>query len=159
MQNGTRNSLARIPLRWMVRECFKVDAGIIFDAHMLKHEIGLDVDSILQAPNPLPPQTHQLDLPGDNQLKGFSLIYLPVTILSTLGTPFRWLWGKTKNLRFRRPPRVAFSPELPRFIYEGEDLEELRDALSPIYDQLGAHMYWKVMEWIPCEFPRADQRQ
>ena len=58
VQNGTRNSLARIPLRWMVRECFKVDTGIIFDGHMLKHEIGLDVDSISQAPNPLSPQTH-----------------------------------------------------------------------------------------------------
>jgi hypothetical protein len=30
--NGTRHSLARIPLRWMIREIFKADVGIIFGA-------------------------------------------------------------------------------------------------------------------------------
>jgi hypothetical protein len=149
VQNGTRNSLARIPLRWMIRECFKVDCGIIFDGHMLKHEVGLDIGSILQAPHPLSPESHHLDKPGSTEMKGFSLAHLPIAILSTCATPFRWAWGKAKNLRLHKPPRVAFSPDLPRFVYEGEDQEELKDALSPIYDQLDAHMSWKIMEWIP----------
>ncbi|KAF9786823.1 hypothetical protein BJ322DRAFT_1052259 [Thelephora terrestris] len=152
VQNGTRHSLARIPLRWMIRECFKVDTGIIFDAHMLNHEVGLDTDSIFNAPNPLSPETHHLDKPAANQIRGFTLSRVPVAIFSGLSAPFRWLGGKVKNLRLRRPPRVVFSPslELPRFKYEGsEALEELRDALSPVYDQLDLHWYWKVMEWIP----------
>ena len=53
MNNGTRNSLARIPLRWMIRECFKARTGIIFDAYMLKNEVGLDINSIDEAPKPL----------------------------------------------------------------------------------------------------------
>ncbi|KAF7347954.1 hypothetical protein MSAN_01747500 [Mycena sanguinolenta] len=36
-----RHSLARIPLRWMIRECFKANTGIIFDAQQLQ-ELGLD---------------------------------------------------------------------------------------------------------------------
>ena len=40
--NGTRNSLARIPLRWMIRECFKCDTGIIFDAAQLQ-QAGLRI--------------------------------------------------------------------------------------------------------------------
>ena len=39
--NGTRNTLARIPLRWMIRECFKTDIGILFHGSMFK-QIGLD---------------------------------------------------------------------------------------------------------------------
>jgi hypothetical protein len=136
----------------MIRECFKVDTGIIFDAHMLKHEVGLDTDSIFQAPNPLSPETHHLDKPAANQIPGFALHRVPVAILSGLSAPFRWLGGKVKNLRLQRSPQVVFSLELPRFEYEGsEALEELGDALSPVYDQLDLHWYWKVMEWIPCE--------
>ena len=55
MPNGRRHSLARIPLRWMIRECFNAKTGIIFDAHMLKHQVGLDIDSdtALGAPQPV----------------------------------------------------------------------------------------------------------
>ena len=40
--NGTRHSLARIPLRWMIRECFRCNTGIIFDAAQLQ-AVGLRV--------------------------------------------------------------------------------------------------------------------
>ncbi|EEB99946.1 hypothetical protein MPER_00241, partial [Moniliophthora perniciosa FA553] len=39
--NETRANLARIPLRWMVRECFKANTGIMFDVDRLE-KIGLD---------------------------------------------------------------------------------------------------------------------
>ncbi|KAF9645435.1 hypothetical protein BDM02DRAFT_3101283 [Thelephora ganbajun] len=151
--NGQRHSLARIPLRWMIRECFKVNSGIVFDAHMLKHEVGLDVDSIFKAPNPLPPATLHLAGPDSTELEGFSLRHIPVVIISGLGSPFRWIWGKLSHLRLRRSPQVIFSLEQSRFVSEGEAQEELNDALSPIYDQLEKHTYWKVMEWIPCKLP------
>ncbi|KAH9854309.1 hypothetical protein C2E23DRAFT_775632 [Lenzites betulinus] len=37
----TRHSLARIPLRWMIRECFRTRTGIRFHGELLK-DIGLD---------------------------------------------------------------------------------------------------------------------
>ena len=55
MADGQCHSLARIPLQWMIRECFKAEAGIIFDAHMLEHRVGLNVDSINEAPEVLLP--------------------------------------------------------------------------------------------------------
>ena len=39
--NGTRHNLARIPLRWMVRQCFLTNTGIRFHAELLRG-IGLD---------------------------------------------------------------------------------------------------------------------
>ncbi|KAL5495495.1 hypothetical protein ACEPAI_958 [Sanghuangporus weigelae] len=56
VRNGTRNSLARIPLRWMIRECFRTKTGIIFDKDMLKKDIGLDTDTIYPYVHPRPPR-------------------------------------------------------------------------------------------------------
>ncbi|KAL0575791.1 hypothetical protein V5O48_006189, partial [Marasmius crinis-equi] len=39
--NDTRNSLARIPLRWMIRQCFLLNTGILFHREMLKY-VGMD---------------------------------------------------------------------------------------------------------------------
>jgi hypothetical protein len=133
----------------MIRECFKTNTGIIFDAHMLMHEVGLDIDSILQAPPSLSPTSLHLAGP-DNELEGFSFRRIPVAIISGISSPFRW--AKLPRLRSRASPQVVFTLEQARFVSEGEAKEELADALSPIYDQLDKHTYWKLMEWIPCKF-------
>ncbi|KAJ7447203.1 hypothetical protein FB451DRAFT_1290648 [Mycena latifolia] len=36
LPNGTRNSLARISLRWMIRQCFLLQTGILFHRDMLR---------------------------------------------------------------------------------------------------------------------------
>ena len=41
MSNTSRHNLARIPLRWMIRQCFLTNTGIRFHAELLK-EVGLD---------------------------------------------------------------------------------------------------------------------
>jgi hypothetical protein len=55
--NATRHALARISLRWMIRECFKTNTGIMFDADKL-HELGFDPGSlfpvVVKRPPPLP---------------------------------------------------------------------------------------------------------
>ena len=43
--NDTPHSLARIPLRWMIRECFLARTGIQFEADRLR-ELGLDPDTL-----------------------------------------------------------------------------------------------------------------
>jgi uncharacterized protein (DUF2235 family) len=52
--NGTRNALARIPLRWMIRQCFLANTGIMFHAERLK-TIGIDPDSLYPLVKPRPP--------------------------------------------------------------------------------------------------------
>ncbi|KAH7911623.1 hypothetical protein BJ138DRAFT_1006185 [Hygrophoropsis aurantiaca] len=58
VKNGTRNSLARIPLRWMIRECFKAKSGILFHGEMFK-SIGLDPDSVFPEVKERPPPIFQ----------------------------------------------------------------------------------------------------
>lgn len=43
--NDTRNSLARISLRWMIRECFKTKTGILFRKDSFKN-VGMDHNSL-----------------------------------------------------------------------------------------------------------------
>ena len=135
----------------MIREIFKLNIGIIFDAHMLKHEVGLDIDSLLEAPEPLSPETLHLAGPDATELKTFSFRQIPTAAISAIGSPFRWVWGQLLSLRFRGPPKVPFTLEQKTFVFEGEAREELNDALSPIYDQLKKHTHWKIIEWIPCK--------
>jgi hypothetical protein len=123
VKNGERHSLARIPLRWMIRECFKTDTGIIFDAHMLKFEAGMNIDAITEAPEALEPEARSWTKPESGSL------------LSTLTSG----WSKL-------PP-----PPPPKRVFVSEAQEQLDDALSPIFDQLDEHAYWRPMEWMPCK--------
>ncbi|KAF9040238.1 hypothetical protein BDZ89DRAFT_1100225 [Hymenopellis radicata] len=52
--NEVRNSLARIPLRWMIRQCFLLKTGIMFHAELLKN-LGLDPTTLFPEVKPRPP--------------------------------------------------------------------------------------------------------
>jgi hypothetical protein len=52
--NDTRNSLARIPLRWMIRQCFILQTGIMFHKEMMK-TIGVNPDTLWPVVLPRPP--------------------------------------------------------------------------------------------------------
>ncbi|KAI6031125.1 hypothetical protein PISMIDRAFT_441682 [Pisolithus microcarpus 441] len=54
VKNGARNSLARIPLRWMIREIFKAGVGILFYRSMFQ-QIGMDPSSLHSPFDPRPP--------------------------------------------------------------------------------------------------------
>ncbi|KAJ7712368.1 hypothetical protein B0H16DRAFT_1625180 [Mycena metata] len=133
--NDTRNSLARIPLRWMIRECFKADTGILFDAIRLQ-ELGLDPATLYPFVLPRPPP-------------------LPVEKKQTLPKPQGWLRrllsGKKIKDEFTMAAELEDKPlEKPRPGMEEE--EELKDALSPVYDQLHLNPVWWILEFIPFTF-------
>ncbi|KAF8892854.1 hypothetical protein CPB85DRAFT_1230449 [Mucidula mucida] len=52
--NEVRNSLARIPLRWMIRQCFLLKTGIMFHAELLKN-LGLEPTTLYPQVKPRPP--------------------------------------------------------------------------------------------------------
>ncbi|PPQ75323.1 hypothetical protein CVT24_007036 [Panaeolus cyanescens] len=54
VSNKTRHSLARITLRWMVRECFKTNTGIMFNSEALLG-IGMDPSTLYPFVVPRPP--------------------------------------------------------------------------------------------------------
>jgi len=107
VKNGTKYSLARIPLRWMIRECFRTKAGILFEADKLR-AIGLDPESIV---NPRPPP-----LPVNGQ----------------------------KILSIKEAEAEKSNDDGGT-----EEEEELRDALSPAYDQLSIQKLWWILEYLP----------
>ncbi|KAJ7080747.1 hypothetical protein B0H15DRAFT_996815, partial [Mycena belliarum] len=135
--NDTRHSLARIPLRWMIRECFKADTGIIFDAQRLR-ELGLDHTTL-----------HPVVLERSPLRDIKSARIAP--------PPPRRSWLR-RLLSHDRPPEPAPVVELvdpePKagLTTSMEDEEDLKDALSPIYDQLQLKPFWWILEIIPMSF-------
>ncbi|PBK58558.1 hypothetical protein ARMSODRAFT_1028161 [Armillaria solidipes] len=141
VKNSTRNSLARISLRWMVRECFKTKTGIMFDSQRLR-VLGLDPTTLHPFVTPRPPA-----LSVDSAMM----------ILS--GPPRPPLKQRLVSAICRRtlptcPENEAHaSALLEEYRPIGtEEEEELRDALSPMYDQLKCSRSWWILEVIPMEF-------
>lgn len=128
--NGTRNSLARIPLRWMIRQCFDANTGIMFHRSMFK-QIGMD-------PATLYP--HVLDRP--------QAIYQTPPPPSPPGTP-----DSTKAYYVPPPEVINNDPTIVAYSDGGsfvsEEQEDLADALSPVYDQLQIVAGWWTLEVIP----------
>jgi hypothetical protein len=112
--NENPRALARIPLRWMIRECFKSKTGIMFDSDKLR-AIGLDpgrlYPDVLPRPPPLPVNGRMIlaNSPG------------PMSAQSLDGDVVM------------------------------EELEELEDALTPIFDQLEIKKFWWLLEYLPAK--------
>ena len=119
--NGTRNSLARIPLRWMLRECFIANTGIMFHKDTFQ-KVGID-------PNSLFP---------DVVLPRAAAIYQDPT-LHTIPVP--------KPLIVDDDRKAVVYTDGGTFMHEAE--EDLADALSPAYDQLKLARFWWILELIP----------
>lgn len=59
VRNEFRHKLARIPLRWMIRQCFLLKTGIFFHRDLLK-VVGLDPDNLYPVVKPRPPPVTKL---------------------------------------------------------------------------------------------------
>ncbi|KAK0445919.1 hypothetical protein EV421DRAFT_1734551 [Armillaria borealis] len=140
VKDSTRYSLSRIPLRWMIRECFKAETGIMFDSERLR-EIGLDPATLYPFVTARPPALSV----------GSAMI--PTGRRKTLLL-------KRLVSKLRRHP-LPVSDEGQPFAQEAsiedppigtEEEEELRDALSLMYDQLKLSKSWWILELVPLEF-------
>ncbi|KAF8171238.1 hypothetical protein K438DRAFT_1853048 [Mycena galopus ATCC 62051] len=124
VDNDTRINLARIPLRWMVRECFKTDSGIMFDTEGLRG-IGLEPETLYPVVKPRPAA-------------------LPVGSACIQSIP------RSKDPAKVEPALVPDSAGSDTLFVTEEELD-LRDALSPIYDQLSQHWPWWILELMPLK--------
>jgi hypothetical protein len=117
---ATRHSLARISLRWMVRQCFLARTGIMFTADFVQ-SFGINPATIypevLPRPEPLP-------------VDGLTI--------------------KRMHKRSRddsKSPGKDEGPNAPVHLTEEE--EDLYDALSPNYDMLEISPTWWLLEILP----------
>ena len=131
MPNSECFALAHIPLWWMIRECLNANTRIIFDSHMLKYKLGMDVEESgpTQKAPPLPPSTTQhLARPKEPKAMG-----------DYVQDMLKWWKGPDKR-------RIPCGPGRT---FKGQPQEELDDVVSLIYDQLN-RVHWKVMQSMPC---------
>lgn len=129
VKNATRHSLARIPLRWMLRQCFILKLGIMFHANAF-NAMGID-------PTRLYPKV--LDRPE-------AIPYTPGCLAHQFDPPI----NKAKDYSTNVHKELAF---------ESEELEDMLDSLTPMYDQLRMAKFWWVLELIPTKhrFQRDDK--
>jgi hypothetical protein len=139
----------------MIRECFRTKTGIIFDEHMLKNDIGLDLENILDPDCPAPPRAKldgvYLQSFGDRDRRSFGdklwlQFALPLTELGSL----------QKRIR-TDPNQDKPKAEDERRVSEGESVEDVKDALSPIDDQMSQSLFWQTMEYIPFLFRKSSE--
>ncbi|KAI0962092.1 hypothetical protein AcV7_001013 [Taiwanofungus camphoratus] len=64
--NSSRHNLARIPLRWMIRQCFETNTGIRFHAELLK-KVGLDPEALYPEVKKRPPAIYTMPLASYDQ--------------------------------------------------------------------------------------------
>lgn len=171
--NDTAHSLARIPLRWMIRKCFRAKTGIIFDVELLR-KFGLEPATVLDRrperysskdqkirASPLTPRS-----PISNSLAKakalipkeiFIILFFPMKHVLRLiyyspGVKFvrRHLHcnkGGKKIVEVHEKSKSHASRAQPSVVDEQE--EELHDALSPQYDRLAKQAFWWILEIIP----------
>ncbi|KAJ7174101.1 hypothetical protein C8R43DRAFT_1230806 [Mycena crocata] len=123
VDNEIQHTLACIPLRWMVRECFKTQSGIMFDGEGLQR-IGLDPAALYPVVKPRPPA-----LPvGTARIRSISSDSESVSLKSDA----------------RTQPTLSTNE-----VRKTEEEMELHDALAPIYDQLSLAWFWWILELLP----------
>ena len=135
----------------MIRESFNANTGIIFDACMLRRELGLDMEEGSR-PTRQPPRGYST-FAGSNS-KGSFLRKVPDTVVRGLGAPFRRVKKKLRKFYTRDLDEPPITSRFGRTGYpSGVEAEEERmDALSPIFDMIKVQPFWRIFEVSPCKF-------
>ncbi len=117
----------------MIRECFLVNTGIQFHRESFK-DVGLDPDALYPFVHPRPPAL----APSAAQVTQVAAAHAAEPTDGTL-------------------TEVEASPVEDSTLMS-EEIEEVKDALSPIYDQLKKSKLWWILEFIPMRFREQDRR-
>jgi len=137
VENDTRNSLARIPLRWMIRECFAANTGIQFYRETFK-DIGLDPDTldpfVKKRPSALVASTSAVAEANEAARHKHKAEPTDGTLVDEV----------------QASPTAASS-------FKTEEEEELADALSPLFDQLKLSRSWWILEILPIKHRRQNR--
>ncbi|KAJ6500953.1 hypothetical protein C8R45DRAFT_820393 [Mycena sanguinolenta] len=126
--NDVVQNLARIPLRWMIRECFKTHSGIMFTCEGLR-SIGLDPDKLYPDVAPRPPA-------------------LPLGNLRIQSIPS----SKRRSKKQAEAALCDFDNGETTFVpRESEEELDLLDSVCPIYDELSLSWPWWILEFLPIK--------
>jgi hypothetical protein len=129
----------------MVRECFKTKSGIIFKTETLP-EIGIDPNRLYPNILPRPPAL-------------FDQVKSQVIETPTSTSLFKSIGSLFQSSEAKRKAKEAEKEQKAPFISEEE--EELRDSLSPHFDQLKLARFWWILEVLPVSMTsqKADNKR
>ena len=143
MSNTSRHNLARIPLRWMIRQCFLTNTGIRFHAQLLRN-IGLDPEKLCDPTYKRPPP-----------------------LFAEPGSPLLGIEEHEQEREAAGPGVGHERTSSNTTLVDGdqgqkalsEEEEDVIDALCPIYDELKLAPGWWLLEIIPLVHRVRDKVQ
>ncbi|KAI5366442.1 Putative alpha/Beta hydrolase [Septoria linicola] len=149
VKNEERHKLAQIPLRWMIRQCFECDTGIIFKSRMLAEE-GIDIHTLWPVYNRLPRPTG--GPPPDMLDKYHKGALGPIQRRSSLLEPVdkNNEWGMHHLKIYQEDPEEKPSPAI-HDAWTPEQVEDYFDAMQRVNDQLVDAKGWWVLELWPVK--------
>lgn len=136
--NGARHALARIPLRWMIRQTFECNTGILWQTERLA-EYSLDIHTMW--PKYVDPKVPVVG-PKPSSLDAYSQGSLPS------------LASRRASMRVVRevePGKLALALEDNSNAVLPEDEESFYDAMCEINDQLKLSKIWWILEVYPVK--------
>lgn len=143
VENERRHKLAQIPLRWMLRQCFECNTGIIFKIHRLAEE-GLDVHTLW--PTYTSPGIPQMEPSLSMQEKHKEGKIAPISRRSTV------LKAVDENDPQSLHELALWKDPHQREMHEHwvpEQVEDYFDSISEIHDQLIEARGWWILEFWP----------
>ncbi|KAK7464107.1 hypothetical protein VKT23_006271 [Stygiomarasmius scandens] len=135
--NETRNSLSRIPLRWMIRQTFLANTGIMFHREMLR-DVGLDPATLWPVVHPRPTAVRSLDHSSALRAAGAASVSE-----SQIPTQSQSSSSRTDGVHRTRLRSIFLQN------FTSEEEEDYKDALSGINDELESVKAWWILELLP----------
>lgn len=130
--NEVRHKLARIPLRWMIRQCFDCNTGIIFNTAALA-ETGIDIHNVWPI---YKPPVKPFVGPPPGMVDRYYEKTLPVVD------------GRLTALELSKQEQID---KLESEDLLPEHVEDYFDARANINDQLKLAKFWWVLEFWPVK--------
>jgi hypothetical protein len=137
--NDVRHRLSHIPLRWMLRQCFECNTGILFDTGGLIEQ-GLDIHALYPV---YQPPTKPKCGPPPALVEKYEKHRVP---------PLRWrralfsIGNEAANRIFDKD-----IDENRHLALLSESTEDHFDAMAPVNDQLALAKGWWVLEFWPVK--------
>lgn len=157
VKNEERHVLSRIPLRWMIRQCFECDTGIIFSAAGLA-EIGIDVPTV----HPVYKRPGiPIVGPSPDMVEGYEAKLLPPLRRRSTALGIhdeRMERCKREVQRVESQDGEQSGRWETEFDLLPEQVEDHFDAMAPINDQLVQAKGWWVLEFWPVKV-RVEKKQ
>ena len=144
VKNVERHKLSHIPLRWMIRQAFECNTGIIFKTKVLA-EHGLDVHTLWPTYEKLTAPLHE---PSPSILEKYEELP-PRSVRRSKLVPI----NKHENGEDFYQLKI-FKDGQSKTVedWTPEHVEDFFDAMSPLNDQLIQAPNWWILEFWPVEY-------